>query len=1065
MFMIRQFIILLCVMGLRSVFAQQEKFDDLKFENYSSHHELPSDNIQAIAQDKYGFIWLGTQNGLTRFDGVAFKTYRHTDDDENSLFDNDTRSIVADDVGKVWIASRRGLYYYNYPNDNFVKVPFTEKGEPIFFASSPVTDNDGTLWFYSNAGICRMNCRSRSIESYAPADLFGSAYEGNKLYCTSSGNIWCVTANGIYLFDRHANAFKKQRIANDDWFLLKEGFQDIFEGRKDELWIASYHGLYLYDCRQHTIQRFSYHLNNKTDEHIFINSFSQNTPITGDSILWCGTSFRGLALFNLNTKKFIYSFYKDNYDASSIGGSYCFKLFQARDGILWISHINGLSKLDWRDQQIKSHRIRQMEDSSRMISIRKIIPDRFHPENYWLITFGYGVSLYEKKSNNIIRHFEEDADKISLMRSLDGAIDNNGTLWVGSESGLHYYDARLNAFKTVHSKPPNFSVDTSVLKILKDGHDNLWLGTDVGLWKFNISNRKFKKYTVVSPNDSNIVHSTIFALQFDRKGKLFVGSRLGLYVLDTLTERITTMLRPLGKNKTEVNINLVWGIDVDKNNAVWVATRGEGLYKYDQIHKTYTDYKTGNGLTTEEVRDVYVDSLQNVWVSSYDGIFMLDQKTQTFKRYTPEDGLDNYNILWGRWSIINNKIYSGSPGAYSVIDPYVDKSPTAKFPVWITSIKVLNRPIHVSPDSTEWINLPVDFNENDISFEFTAINYTLSTKTKYAYQLVGFDKEWHIAEKQRTAYYSNLLDGHYTFHVKAMNADGLWSDAIATVNIEVKAPFWQTWWFRILVIVSFSALTAVLIRRHISSIRKESVYKQQRAVFGQKLAETEMMALRAQMNPHFIFNCMNIIDGLITDDRKEEAQNFLQKFSKLIRLVLENSQHQLVPLQQDLLALELYVELEAIRSNHSFSYEFDVDERLIENDYKIPPLLLQPYVENAIVHGLRNRESGRGKLLVRIKNHEGKIVITIEDNGIGRKNAMRLNNENKKPHDHLGMKMTGKRIDLLKTMNHNQVEIFVSDVYEDDETGTRINIKLPYHEEPGTRVEINLPYNLDLNNR
>jgi LytS/YehU family sensor histidine kinase len=347
--------------------------------------------------------------------------------------------------------------------------------------------------------------------------------------------------------------------------------------------------------------------------------------------------------------------------------------------------------------------------------------------------------------------------------------------------------------------------------------------------------------------------------------------------------------------------------------------------------------------------------------------------------------------------------------------------------------------------------VPVSFNENSISFEFAAINYTSSSRIKYAYQLVGFDKEWRLSENQRSANYNSLKGGHYTFKVKAMNADGLWSETMATVGIEVKAPFWQTWWFRLLFILTLSLLITILIRRRIAAIRKESIYKQQRAVFGQKLAETEMMALRAQMNPHFIFNCMNIIDGLITDDRKEDAQDFLQKFSRLIRLVLENSQHQLVLLQQDLQALKLYIEMEAIRSNHHFSYEFDVDEELIENDYKIPPLLLQPYVENAIVHGLRNKENGGGKLLIGIKNHQNKILITVEDNGIGRKKAMQLNRENRKPHDHLGMKVTGKRIDLLKTMNHNQVEISISDVYGKDETGTR--------------VEINLPYSLDLDNR
>jgi LytS/YehU family sensor histidine kinase len=206
-----------------------------------------------------------------------------------------------------------------------------------------------------------------------------------------------------------------------------------------------------------------------------------------------------------------------------------------------------------------------------------------------------------------------------------------------------------------------------------------------------------------------------------------------------------------------------------------------------------------------------------------------------------------------------------------------------------------------------------------------------------------------------------------------------------------------------------------------------------------------MMALRAQMNPHFIFNCMNIIDSLIADNRKEDAQEFLQKFSKLIRLVLENSQYQQVPLQQDLQALILYTDLEAIRSNHAFKFKFDVEEELLEREYKIPPLLLQPYIENAILHGLRNKENGEGMLLVSIKKQHGKIITIIEDNGIGRKKAMQMNEENKKPHEHLGMKVTGKRIHLLSMMNNNEVEIYINDICLEDETGTRVTIMLPEH--------------------
>jgi len=188
---------------------------------------------------------------------------------------------------------------------------------------------------------------------------------------------------------------------------------------------------------------------------------------------------------------------------------------------------------------------------------------------------------------------------------------------------------------------------------------------------------------------------------------------------------------------------------------------------------------------------------------------------------------------------------------------------------------------------------------------------------------------------------------------------------------------------------------------------------------------------------------MNSIDGLITNNRKQEALDFLQKFSKLIRLVLENSQHQEVPLNQDLQALRLYIELEVVRSNYQFNYTFDIDRELQEQNYKIPPLLLQPYIENAIIHGLRNKDAGDGILSVRIRKAGDAIMITIEDNGIGRKKAMQLNKDNLKAHQPLGMKVTEKRLELIKISSRMDVSIEVIDSNALDETGTKVTIILP----------------------
>ncbi|MDP4264004.1 MAG: two-component regulator propeller domain-containing protein, partial [Bacteroidota bacterium] len=793
-------ILLLSGLSWQYAFAQYANIEDLKFENYTPRNGLPSDYIETITQDKYGFIWLGTHNGLFRFDGLQFKTYVHNNADSFSLPDNDSKDILGDSTGKVWIASRKGLFYYNYAQDNFIKIPWLSPGQPINWASYPVLDHENNLWFYSNNGICRMNCRTLAITTVKAGGTTNFSYTTHRLFSSGHGTIWCFDDKDLYCFDPGSATFHKQIIVNDDGLLLKHGIQRIFGESENKFWIASFFGLYLLNTTSKSIRKFPYRHEGKMDDNMFISGFSYCPPITGDSVLWCSTPYEGLLLFNLHTKQFIKSFLQDNYDASSMGGSLCYNSFADRDGIIWVSHINGLSKLDWHNQQIKSYRVREMADSNKMVPVRKIICDRASPGNYWLITWGYGILYYNKSSNKVTRRYQQLRGKKNgdLLGSYDGVYDDRGTLWIGSDIGLSYYDPHHDQFINIEPPLPLQKPDTSIGRILNDENDNLWLGTDNGLWKFNIAQKKFHKYGATYGPDSPMVNSSVYAIHFDHRGNLYVGTHNGLYRLDTSSGKITSMIRPVGNNATDLTINYIWGLDTDRDNNLWVATRGGGLYKFDPANKTYTDYKTGNGLTTEEVRDVFVDSLQNIWVSSYDGIFKLDQETKVFTRFTPEDGLGNFNISLGRWNILNNKIYSGSPGAYSIIDPYAHPSLSSHFPVWITGIKILNRSIYFNPDSSGQITVPLNYSENIIDFEFTAISYTASAKIQYAYLLEGFDKEWHFCGNQHFANYNNLEGGKYTFRVKAMNAEGVWSDSIAFISIYINPVFWKTWWFRLL---------------------------------------------------------------------------------------------------------------------------------------------------------------------------------------------------------------------------------------------------------------------------
>jgi len=354
-------------------------------------------------------------------------------------------------------------------------------------------------------------------------------------------------------------------------------------------------------------------------------------------------------------------------------------------------------------------------------------------------------------------------------------------------------------------------------------------------------------------------------------------------------------------------------------------------------------------------------------------------------------------------------------------------------PVAISAVSLIGRPDSLLDDKL----VELSAGNRGISISYSSPCFINEKITRYTYLLEGSQQHnWSNPSGINQVNFIDLPPGHYRFMVKAINVFGEISAIQAVIEINIQPAFWQRWWFYLVAALALVLTLYLTVRKRIKNIRHASAVKN-------KIAETEMMALRAQMNPHFVFNCMNIIDGLITGNRREEAQNFLQKFSKLIRLVLENSQHQLVPLQLDIEALKLYTALEAVRYSHEFSYRFEIDKALLESHYKIPPLLLQPYVENAIVHGLRHKESGGGIVALYIKKKADHVAIVIEDNGIGRAKARAIGKHNSGTHQPIGLNITGKRIDLLKLTNGDNISLTITDLCEGEEPGTRVLIQLP----------------------
>jgi hypothetical protein len=329
--------------------------------------------------------------------------------------------------------------------------------------------------------------------------------------------------------------------------------------------------------------------------------------------------------------------------------------------------------------------------------------------------------------------------------------------------------------------------------------------------------------------------------------------------------------------------------------------------------------------------------------------------------------------------------------------------------------------------------LVLSYKERNISFQLGGLGLSGNFRHYFAYRLVGYDDNWNYAGQRNYVNYTHLPAGAYRFQYRVANSMGQWSPKIKEIVLVIRPALWRTWWFIGSIAIFIAGFITLLVRKRINTIRKNAEIKQ-------KMTETEMMALRSQMNPHFIFNSLNSIDNLIQTDQREKATEYLSKFAKLLRAILENSKQEVIPCWKDLETLQLYLELEKLRWDKKFTSEVIIDDKIFQGDYKVPPMIIQPFVENAIHHGLLNKLEDDRKIFISVMPEKGRIKYIIEDNGVGRSKAEEYKRMNHTSHHSMGMQITTQRIHLFNREENGSIRI--TDLYDDQQKPAGTNVEI-----------------------
>lgn len=958
--------------------------------NIDNASGLAGSMIQGIAQDRQGYIWIGTEKGLQRYDGLRFQNCFGPQTNPQELY---VRDVYPDDTHGRLLFEQGPNKIMQWDYLRHTTSPATAAVHPGHFQ---------ILWSDSN------NTQTHGLISFkAPGDTATIIATFTRRKGTDQTWI-AASAQYLLLLDERTNTIQPLPFAFDPHTI--HGLQTDSHGN---LWLYSWNDLfYRYDGK--TLHKYSLkdilkQEGNQSTIPVWIGAMLEDDH----GVLWLGTGQAGLLKYDYDKDEFGYLLKQPG---NSLALQYIDQintLFQDKEENIWLGTDKGISIINPYRQYFTTLSNQDTSNPANVVS--DIIPVSLIHNEIWMGSWGGGIKVFDtafkfKRQIFFPGRYEENMVWCFLPRG-------DGSTWVGCQTGLiHIIDAQGKITQTLQ---PQETEHRTIKCIVNDQKGNIILGLHSGkIIVYDTSTHRFLNY-----EGSNTNLSPIENLYIDDKNHCWASTSAGLAEFDLDTRKFVNVYNPGLPVRC-------WGVCGYQDSLLVVGTENDGLYFFNRDKHTFRKIPVNEEQSHWTAYAVKVDEQGKIWFSTDYTICCYNPATGKCTVSAPERGLLNSGFVakrfipftQGRWiTWTATELVCFNPDLLQATERTASK-------VTITGFRVFSSPLYI--DSALRNDAPVNlgYKQNFISIDFSNLQFAGIQRARYYYQLEGIDPSWVYGGGRGNANYTNLSPGDYTFRVRTAGDGG-----ITSMRIRIKAPFWETWWFRTLVIVSIIAIVYTLIRWRDKRLRRESLLKQ-------RVIRTEMMALQAQMNPHFIFNCINGIDALIQSDDKYHATVYLNKFARLIRNILDSSRHETITLERDLETLQLYIDLERFRSEDRFVAEIHVDAALLEEDCRVPPLIVQPYVENAILHGLRPKPGNTGRLKIDISRKSGYLVYRIEDNGVGREAA-----KEKRPHHSYGMEIGKDRVDLFN--REEQTPIVITDLTHDgNPVGTVVQVSLKISE-------------------
>lgn len=1036
----------------------------LRFESLATVEGLPNNSTNAVVQDSTGFLWIATWEGLARYDGYEMRAYRTDPGDSTTLSNNRIECLLVDRSGCLWVGAWDGVNRYRADSDSFERIRFAS-GEtdqtPLGQVNAMIEDRQGRLWAGTQKGdLFRSDPESTQFERVLDSKVSPYSLSGQGIRVLledREGNIWigtgepfnpAITGAGLLRLNPQTGKVKTyRRDPNDPNSLIDDRISALYQDRQGMLWIGTCQsGLHLLDPDTDKMTRLP-------ASDVFVRApvgnpgpWSACPPVTliGEDRqggFWVGTYNGGLHRYDLSTGT-LRVYRHDPADEESLATDEVWSFFVDRSGVIWIaSHASGVQKVNPFAK--KFHTFRDDTDGLSHSFISGMSSSDQEPEFLWAGVQQGGLKRIDLRSGEVSSWRHDPADPESLGSNTIWAVrhDSRGRLWVGTDRGMDFASPTVEGFQHFMQQlggSDSFFGNT-VLTIHEDRQGYLWVGNwDSNLYKFDRRNGNYQTFDYSGP-ETTASDSRIHHIYEDDQGALWLSTYLdALYRFDPKSGKALPFLKGIGAN---------W-VHPAANGHFWVGTNDRGLLRFNpETGAVLQAFTHAEGLPSNTVFAILEDAEGWLWISTGNGLSHFKPETGQFVNYDVSDGLpsNSFNIGSAFQDATGRMFFGGTKGVVFVDPDQVTQNPTPPG-LALTGLKILRRgkaaPLEKLP--SDWKpeeEISLRYNENDLTFEFVGLHFGDPTQNRYRYRLEPYDEAWIYAGSRRPARYTSLRPGKYVFRVSAANSDGVWNEEGQFVRLNIRRPWWSTWQFRILAALGLGLAAYSVYRYRVNQIKREASTKVE---FERKLADEKLSALKAQMNPHFLFNCLNSIDHYIIKNDIKKASEYLGNFSRLMRLTLRNSRVSFVPLQEELEALQLYLEMEKLRFTGNFDYEIQVDDQIDSLAIEVPPMMIQPFVENAIWHGLTHKKEG-GKVSASIRRRGNQLLCLIEDNGVGRVRARELNASRSYKRRSFGMQITEDRIRMINELYGAGADVEITDLYDDEgqAAGTRVALHLP----------------------